>query len=348
MVSEIGWLLRGSCSSSESPTHAVGSSRMRRCAGLVAVAIAAWVVAIPACTGESSFFLPPVDAGKIDTDAASVCASWANAVCAREALCQGTDPVEWTSYDQCNQRSTLVCEVIATDPNVVFDAQEIGQCQYSTNCSTPARDLPVDCLPPGRSPPGATCVFHEACATQQCDLSTGICGVCAPKPRPCGCPSGNVCVGFEEDGGDKCGKIVPIGQVCDVQDVCAGYCAFGADGIGSCVALAGLGDSCGDGIGAAPGREGTPCAGANVYCDVTLHCSLIEGVPYGSPCGTPPDGGPYMECDGYGTCDPSSSICIPPAPDGEVCDESQGLGCTLPAECIGSRCLYPSLAYCGP
>jgi hypothetical protein len=320
---------------------------MRRWVALLALAAAAWACATLACTGESSFYLPAVDAGSLDTQYAGACASWAKAVCARESFCDETDPVQWTSPEQCVARSTLICEVIATDPNVAFDANKIANCTYSMDCSTPARDLPIDCLSPGRSPPGAACVFHEACSSGFCDSTISVCGVCAGEPTPCGCSDGAVCTGVNPDGGAMCEDASAVGGACMFPLQCtASYCSLGSDGRGTCVPFAGLGELCGDGEGAAIGRVGTPCAGVNTYCDATLHCSIIEGVGYMDPCGTPGDGGPLLECAGYGTCDPSTSTCIPPAPDGEVCDETQGLGCTPPAECIDDRCLYPSVKYC--
>jgi hypothetical protein len=321
---------------------------MRRWVGLLALAVAAWAWATLACSGESSFLLPPVDAGAIDTRYADACAAWAQAVCNRESTCPGSDPIHWTDPTQCRTQSALICEVVATDPNVSFDAETLGACQYSMDCSTPARDLPIDCLSPGRSPPGAPCVFEEACTSGYCDTTTGVCGICASPSVPCGCPSGQVCAGKALDGGAICDDASAVGGSCMLQVECTNsYCSLGSDGHGRCVPFVGLDERCGDGEGAAIGREGTPCAGPDTYCDATLKCSPIEFQGYMLPCGTPGDGGPWLICAGYGTCDPSSNTCIPPAPNGQVCDETQGLGCALPADCIANRCLYPSLAYCG-
>jgi hypothetical protein len=311
---------------------------MRRWVALVALAAAAWACAILACTGQTSFYLPAVDAGAVDTNAALACSAWARAVCAREGLCRGTDPVEWTSAEQCVGRSTLLCEVVATDPSVDFDAQALTNCAYSMDCTVAVRDLPIDCLPPGRTPPGVPCVFHEACT----------CGTCAAAPPPCGCPGSQLCVGVAFDGGALCADAAAVGSGCLFPAQCTqSYCDLSAAGHGTCVPFAAQGEACGDGPGSPVGRQGIPCAGVDAYCDSTLKCSLIEGVGYMEPCGAPPDGGPFLACAGYGTCDPSSSTCIEPSPDGEVCDESQGLGCMPPAECIDDRCLYPSLSYCG-
>jgi hypothetical protein len=326
---------------------------MRRWVGPLALAIAAWACAVLACTGESSFYLPAIDAGPVDTQYAAPCGAWATAVCTREKNCPGDpDALQWTDLTQfdmpqCTARSTLICEVVATDPNVSFDAEKIGTCTYSADCTVFARDLPVDCLPPGRAPPGSACVFHESCTSGICDTSGSLCGTCSPLPTPCPCDAGQVCAGIGLDGGAICDTVSQVGGRCTSQVECPdAYCALGPDAGDRCVALVGLGGRCGDGEGAGPGREGTPCAGTDTYCDYSLHCSPIEGVPAGQ-CGAPADGGALLECSGFGQCDPTTLTCLQPAPDGRLCDETQGLGCMLPAECIADRCLYPTLAYCG-
>ena len=237
---------------------------------------------------------------------------------------------------------------MASDPHVVFDVERMMACQYPTDCSVHVRNLPLDCLPPGRSPPGARCVFHEACASGECDGLVGSCGTCAAPSAACDCAPNQVCTGFDADGAARCETLAPIGAACTIPGSCVSYCSFAAGVPGTCVALAALGEPCGDGVGASPGRAGPPCASSSQYCDATLHCSPIVGASYGAECGVVPgDGGALMECSGYGTCDPTSFVCISPAPDGEVCDETQGLGCLPPADCISNRCLYPSLSNCG-
>jgi hypothetical protein len=330
---------------------------MRRWVGPTTLAVTAWACAAlgwMGCTGQSSFDLPAIDAGRVDTQDKGPCSAWAAAVCAREMSCLG-DPeaIQWTDLSefdlpQCVARTTLICEVVATDPNVSFDAQKLSQCTYPSDCTVPERDLPVDCLSPGRSPPGATCVFHEACTTGVCDTTSSICGTCAAPRVPCACAAGQVCAGIGLDGGPVCDPVSEVGGSCTTTIECEhSYCLIDTpDGKGTCVVLVALGGLCGDGEGASPGREGTPCAGDDAYCDLTLHCSPIEGVPSGV-CGAPDDGGPLIECSGFGACDPTTGTCLQPAPDGQICDETQGLGCMAPAQCIANRCLYPSLAYCG-
>lgn len=282
-----------------------------------------------ACSGQSSFVIPPVDAGLISTQHEGPCAAWAAAACAREEQCPWYSDYQWESPAECLARSTLVCEVVASDPNVVFDEQKMLACTYSTDCTVLVRDLPIDCLPPGRSRNGATCVFHEACQSGLCieeDFQPSPCGTCLAARASCGpgCPPGEVCAGVATDGGALCLAVKPLGAPCRIPADCEFYCSFatdagsggagtGAAGTGACVALATLGEDCGDGVlpGDPTGRAGPPCAGTNLTCDETNHCTAVL-----------------------------------PAPDGEVCDYGQGLGCLPPAQCVGNRCLYPSLAYC--
>jgi hypothetical protein len=292
-------------------------------AALLAVGAGALLAPLPlACTGQSSFVIPPVDAGPVSTRYEAPCAAWATAVCAREQQCPWYSDYQWDSPAQCLERSTLICEVVASDPNVVFDEQQMLACQYPTDCTVLVRDLPIDCLPPGRSPDGATCVFHEACQSGEClevEGQSGPCGTCQSARSSCaaGCPTGDVCGGVAADGGMLCVPVNALGAPCRVPGDCEFYCSFQAadsgDGFGVCVGLATQGEACGDGVppGDPTGRPGPPCAGTNLTCDDTNHCTAI-----------------------------------PPAPDGEVCDDSQGLGCLPPAQCFGQRCLYPSLAYC--
>lgn len=326
---------------------------MRRWVGPLALAAAAGACAVLACTGESSFYLPAVDAGHVDTQYAAPCGAWATAVCTREMNCPGDpDALEWTDLtrfdmSECTARSTLTCEVVAGDPNVSFDAETIGACTYPADCTVTVRDLPIDCLSPGRAPPGAACVFHESCSSGFCQTTSSICGRCLPPQVPCPCAAGQVCAGEGLDGGVICDTVSQLGGPCTSPVECPdAYCAPDEDGGRRCVALVGLGGRCGDGEGAAPGREGIPCAGTDTYCDSSLHCSPIEGVFQGQ-CGASADGGALLECTEFGACDPTTDTCLQAAPDGQVCDTTQGLGCMEPAECIANRCLYPSLAYCG-
>jgi hypothetical protein len=203
------------------------------------------------------------------------------------------------------------------------------------------------CLPPGSTPLGASCVWPAACATGDCSppVTSGfqshasVCGRCTERVScapPCAadqqCLSG--------DGGTRCVHVPVAGEECD--HFCHNaLCSIGPNATrGICVPLASLGEACG------VGPDDPRCAGADSYCDATGHCQSSTLAVYGAPCGYL-DGGAYAQCTGYGRCDSlESGMCVPPAPDGALCDPEQGLICLTPAACISHHCLYPSIRYC--
>ena len=290
------------------------------------------------CEGESSFLVTLFDAGPPDARYEASCGVWARDLCAAETACFGAGP--WTDAVQCVARETIRCELLANDPNVVFDATLVAQCVEpdAGNCAAPFGSL---CLPSGRAALGAACLSSEACASGYCAYafdSTGnpdACGTC--RSIPCGgsCPTGRRCDYFP-DGGADCVPIVGPGEPCSAQGDCQAsyYCGPAK----TCAPLADLGDACGDGL------TGPPCGDSNQYCDGTGHCRAYVSAPYGAPCGIV--GTDAYLCAGSGTCDPTDGQCLPPASDGEVCDDNQGLGCLPPARCLSNRCVFPSMEAC--
>jgi hypothetical protein len=238
-------------------------------------------------------------------------------------------------------RFTLLCEVIASDPDVVFDAAAVAACSQpdAANCDQPAGDL---CLPPGRGGVGAPCLSSESCQSGACGFNYSYgqfspCGSCLAKPCDGGCPSGLHC-GLEPEGGIGCVRVLAVGDECDSGNACGtSYC--GPDG--KCGALAQLGKPCsGDGTGGRP-----PCADVDAFCADSDHtCHLVTSAGYGHAC--VPQVDVQYQCTGFGTCDYTNNVCIPPAADGEFCDEVQGLECAPPAQCRDHRCVFPSLERC--
>jgi hypothetical protein len=311
----------------------------------LAVALAAWLVAVFGCEGDSQFVIPPWDAGSVDTRHAAACAAWAQSVCDYETRCPPPIRVRWGSLDQCQSRAVLACELVAGDPNVVFDDGAVAGCRYPQECSTP---VPLTmCLPPGRSPEGAPCLSHASCADGACNVSPTpngghpVCGTCLRFVTcPLTCDAGDLCLP-NRDGGLACTTLPAPGEACDVFCRSDALC-MPADGGSVCVALGHLGDACG-------GSNGPPaCAGVDTLCDDSGHCSAYLPAAYGATCGVG-SGGPSYECLAYGVCDSlGTGLCIPPAPDGALCDDQQGLGCLPPARCIEHHCLYPNVSYCSP
>jgi hypothetical protein len=299
------------------------------------------------CTGETSFPLPTWDAGTPGTEQGAACSAWAATVCAWEDRCLNPLAQQWTGQQQCRTREQVYCELLASDPSVPFDASAVANCAYpEDSCTTP---LPGFCLSSGKAPVGAPCTFGEGCASGFCslDIQNDGCGVCA-RTESCDppCAANEQCVG-QVDGGLAC--IVPpaVGQPCVAPSyLCAagGICqATGSGLMGICIATASAGQSCSN-LG-----NGPVCADPNVetFCDETLHCRPFRTASYGQPCGLEGDGGDVYQCIGWGSCEYANPpICIPPAADGTLCDDQQGLRCLPPAQCIGARCVFPHTNEC--
>jgi hypothetical protein len=300
------------------------------------------------CDGESSFVIPPWDAGAVDTRHAAACAAWAQRVCDYEDRCPPAISARATSRAQCVDRAALTCEVVGEDPNSAFDEAVVAGCEYPTDCT--AQLPPFMCLAPGRAAEGAACLFVSDCsASDYCgyriDLTTGqdsVCGKCTHKIT-CSpaCASDQACL--PGDGGTSCIHIPAAGETCDATEdhLCRrAFCVGALDGgTGVCRGFSQRGEPCGTGI------DGPFCI-ADTYCDDTLHCAGLTPAGYGAPCGIN-DAGVFNRCTGYGQCDyASTGLCVPPAPDGALCDPTQGLRCLPPAVCYAHHCVYPTMAYC--
>jgi hypothetical protein len=292
------------------------------------------------CDGESSFDIPPVDAGAPSSVYHAACEAWATSYCAFQAAC----PAQYTVYSQgvCVPRNTLRCEIIATDPNVPFDPARVAVCGEpdAANCDQPPAGGDL-CLPPGRGRVGTRCLTGEACQSGFCAYSyiggaISLCGTCTARVCDGGCPAGLTC-SSSGDAGLACVKMLAVGEKCSTAIACQTfYC--GRDG--KCGALAKRDASC-----ANDGTSGPPCADNDTFCDPTNHCSPVVPAGYGAACA--PAGNVAYQCTGFGTCDYMNNACIPPAADGEFCDDMQGLNCAFPAQCVAHRCLFPNLEQCG-
>jgi hypothetical protein len=299
------------------------------------------------CDGESSFVIPRWDAGAVGMGHAAACGAWAQSVCDYEERCPPPISVRSTDHAHCTQRAALGCELVAQDPGVVFDDDTVAGCTYPADCTAPPP--PYACLPPGRTPEGGRCVFQSACASGYCSISTDStghivgCGVCKlfMKCSPA-CASDQICL--RGDGGLRCVDVPGAGETCDSTDdyFCrASLCSVGpGGGTGVCQPLAELGEPC------QLTPPGPLCDGPDIYCDKTSHCAPVTAAGYGEPCGVD-DAGAFRTCTGYGQCDYNATgLCVSPAPDGALCDNSQGLVCQPPAECWQHHCVYPSMALC--
>lgn len=335
------------------PRRAGGNLRAR---ALAAAGIALGVLAAgaPACTGEASFVLPTVDPGGPSGRYEAVCAGWARRECAYTDACNPGVFELWEDDDQCIARETLACELDADDPDVRFDPALVESCTFPPDCSaatgTVAAELAYLCLPPGKAPDGAPCTSENACQSGSCFPSlyspVTACGTCHP-PIHCGCTAHQQC--WVTGDTDRCVDVPDPGEACGPPlFACNGSeCVASSDGgeaggVCQVVAQAGLDALC------TTEPQGPECiaSGANpLFCDQTDHCRAYRGATYGEPCTTA--GGPEgIVCVGGGWCDSAGSgVCQPPAADGAPCN-AQALPCLPPAQCLGSHCIFPTLATC--
>jgi hypothetical protein len=237
---------------------------MRRRAYLCAIGLPA---AMFGCSGESTFVVEPVDAGAPGAQHGSACSAWAATVCAYEARCPPDFP--WVSETQCLARSALWCESVASDPDVVFDDLLLTSCQYPNACLSSVAYLPVDCLAPGRTPVGGTCVFDEACQSKTC---SDLCGTCLPAACDGGC---SVDAGYPDSGDDDAigqpprapGESCLEGTDCQsLQCDASGHCAETVTAVGygqpcdeSSVTQICGGDATCYGVCIPPENDGDPC-----------------------------------------------------------------------------------------
>jgi hypothetical protein len=295
------------------------------------------IVSFAACdSGEWSFTIPPGDAGAPDANEAA-CAAWARAYCAFQASCPAYN-IPWEP-GQCVPRLTLECELIASDPEVAFDPARAASCPEpeAGDCARSGGDL---CVGPGRAAIGAPCLSGDACQSGACEFTYGpegqpaACGVCVRQPCGGGCPAGQLC-NVQVDGGEGCVTVASVGQPCKAPSDCA---SFFCTPDGKCGAAVPVGAVC------SQEPAGPPCGDPATFCDATGHCRAYLYADYGAPCA--PSGNDVYECTGLGACDLTDNQCIPPAADGEFCDDSQGLNCVYPALCTSHQCTFPSPVSC--
>jgi hypothetical protein len=362
----------------------------RRPLPISALLLPAFMALGQACNGDWSFNLPVLE-GSPATQYSSACAAWARSFCQYQYLCD-LPYFSWESVDQCAARQTLSCELIAADPNVVFDEERISHCTFPDDCTTP---MPV-CWGVGRAPGGSPCLWPEECQSGICGdsdpaESSQVCGVCGAEPgQPCASPSdcfSDSCVA-SPGGGQVCAPYARLGEPCgpglpscfqpDLELTCSSYVGEG----GLCLEFRSFGQPCDSSVlcpsGPCPasaearcpaaGKSGDPCGYGVSLCGDGLSCTTLgdaqAGVcteldggltpllsAYGAACSMNED-----NCQGFGSCVAACSppaqdggfCCLPPAKDGEPCNVLLGEGCLPPAQCIASRCIFPTVGDCSP
>jgi hypothetical protein len=314
----------------------MSAMRLRRAVAIASIAISLGALAtatVPACTGEWSFALPPVEGGAPDPRYADACAAWAQAYCDFHRRCDGFF-FTWLTVGQCESREQTFCQLSATDPNVVFDAQRLASCRYPDDCNG---TLPA-CWPPGIAATGAPCLQSQDCHSSICSGAQAVqsvCGVCACGD---GCAANEVC-SIDADGGTCVPVPAAPSAPCSADGDCASDLCVVASGsdAGACAPYVDAGGSC------AP-----PSALCNtgLYCGIDELCAAAVRVGYGASCGFPSDGGTWTFCTTGASC--VGGACMPPTADGEECDPASGVSCLFPAKCVDRHCVFPTLSACSP
>jgi hypothetical protein len=299
---------------------AVGS-RIRFSQSIVVI----YLLASPGCSGEESFSLPPMIFGAPSSRYQDACGTWALSDCTYERHCLH---FQWEDIDQCVERNTIACELMADDPGISFDEQHIRECTYPSDCATP----PPGCWPRGHTAVGQPCIWNEACHSGHCiggSSALGICGLCVCDIQ---CAPGQQCL-VSAAGSTCIPAKTPSGEACASSEECqSGLCAPGEDGGSVCSPFGQFGDPC--------GRQGAPSCGGDLSCDSTGRCNSIALVGFGDSCEE--DGGPLLRCRGFATC--NGVTCVPPAADGQSCPLESA--CAWPAQCIESHCVFPTVEDC--
>ena len=245
-------------------------------------------------------------------------------------------------------------EVIAAVKNgtVIFNEDEARLCisGFGNSCD-PNRlegsgDDHCDLIVEGTIAAGGTCFIDEQCVSQECETVTcpdaccaGTCIGDAPPVRP---RVGESCAdvyncstGYCDTTTFLCTAYKALGQPCEDENECAeGYCN------GTCTAYPQEGQPCVSGE--------TPCGSIGLYCDTTTQvctpyaldgetCGTVRCSPAytctGGTCALRPRLGETCDvetnnCIDESYCDPATSRCTAPKPDGASCTSSR--------ECVGN------------
>jgi hypothetical protein len=247
---------------------------------------------------------------------------------------------------------TLACELQGDDPDVPFDPALVAACTLPADCSAPFGVVAVSigsalCLPAGKAPNGAPCVWSSGCQSGVCFyefIGDGqpACGICKAPVR-CNCTPHQECVVTGDK--TKCVALPDAGEACGAPLFACkdSKCVASGDDGGTCqtVPQGGAGAPCTN----SPAGPDCLFSPTPLYCDHTDHCSPYLPAAYGQPC-TTSTGDQGNVCVGAGWCDSTGSgNCQPPAPDGEPCQAGEPT-CLPPARCLAGACIFPTHATC--
>jgi len=281
----------------------------------------------------------PTDSSVNDANLADACARLADASCAKMASCFPLGmKLFYGDTDVCDARFRLWCERNLTAPATGDTPDTTERCSdaiQAATCDEYVRGV-VACRPSsGSLADGAACAVHSQCQSTNCNLpSNSICGVCGPRvPLGGDCTHGECAFGLLCNSAKLCVNPGELGGLCTDSHPCAGTLVCKQE---TCAPPSPPGATCDttflfDGCDAYNGY----------YCASSGACQTIQYAQPGEPCSLLLSN--LVLCGGGGLCRTASVIstagtCMPPAHDGEFCDDVNGPQCIWPAACVTNAC----------
>ena len=270
-----------------------------------------------------------------------ICADSASAICETYRACIPTYFSQWYGdMDTCvTTLAAISCRFRLNAPGTGDTPATIAACAAArrvARCPEIFENEVVACLPQrGTLANGAKCATSSQCQSQYCTLAFGSdCGTCAPTVAAGGKCTGAVgeCAGSLQCVSGVCGTHPKVGEDCTFVP-----CRFGL--------------ACPSGLCREPAKAGESCA--SNWCDTRGDlvcrndiCERWQYVGSGERCDI--EVGPH--CSRASICKASpgstSGTCLPPAAEGQACDEVTGPACVPWTNCRMGVCKVPDSTSC--
>jgi hypothetical protein len=264
-------------------------------------------------------------------EADEACATYAKALCAKEAACR---PVAFTIAHgdpaTCEKHVAATCRADLAPDGAGATRETLDACAAARtgSCEALVGELPAPCRPPGPRALGKACGHSAECASGFCDREVGKpCGTCASLPtahQPC--QRGVLCDFGLGCGAGLCLPKVPEHEACTSTATCQAPLRCVKH---ECAAPGKAGDRCD------VHDDGSPSCdeGAGLVCR-SGRCAKAKLLEHGA------------RCDKDGVCTAGEQcgrkgVCEPPAKAGDPCSPA-GPFCAAPAVCAGGVCAAPS------
>jgi hypothetical protein len=301
------------------------------------------------CAGKS-------EQASVSNDLAAACAAAAQIECTMAESCEaGYATVLYGSVSACLTRSTEAYQLRAASPGAVYGVAGLDTCtanQQAQTCDEWIGTLTPGCGFIGTKGMGEPCRDGDQCASGFCDdylyyTKRDVCGVCEP-PHVEGEPCSSACGGdgtiqceHDATGMGHCVRLGSIGQTCSDLAPCA-------TGLGCAVSSGSTAGQCQP----ATGNDGDACDPElgplcdyrrRIFCNAQTHtCATAQLAAPGEACGTLGDGSVAECADAYCPVTVSSSTtgtCVAYIPDGAACTGGSGnVPCEPRALCAAGVC----------